>query len=184
MKTDVFENSNEWFRGMEVSVGPDGAIYGLDWSDTGECHDHTGVHRTSGRIYKFFYEKNPVADLSLIKNEFKNAEAIIRHPNAWYFRQFLQNLSENNLTEREKYSIIRICELNFVGRHPTPIRLRAMWVLHALRKTISESWLSDPDEHIRAWVIRLMMDDQPIDTLFRTKGKSIAILLNLNLCRN
>ena len=47
---------------MEVSVGPDGAIYGLDWSDTGECHDHTGVHRTSGRIYKFFYNKNPVAD--------------------------------------------------------------------------------------------------------------------------
>ena len=31
----MFENSNEWFRGMEVSVGPDaGAIYGLDWSDT------------------------------------------------------------------------------------------------------------------------------------------------------
>ena len=25
----MFENSNEWFRGMEVSVGPDGAIYGL-----------------------------------------------------------------------------------------------------------------------------------------------------------
>ena len=87
----MFENSNEWFRGMEVSVGPDGAIYGLDWSDTGECHDHTGVHRTSGRIYKFFYQKNPVADLSLIKNRFDNAEAIIRHPNVWYFRQFLTN---------------------------------------------------------------------------------------------
>ena len=61
--------------------------------------------------------------------------------------------------------------MNFAGRHPTPIRLRAMWVLHALNKTISESWLSDPDEHIRAWVIRLMMDDQPIDTLFGPREK-------------
>ena len=172
-ETDVFENSNEWFRGMEVSVGPGGAIYGLDWSDTGECHDHTGVHRTSGRIYKFFQQKNPVADLSLMENGFYNAEAIIRHPNAWYFRQFLHNLSVSILSEREKYSMIRICELNFVDRHPTPIRLRAMWVLHALNKTISESWLSDPDEHIRAWVIRLMMDDQPIDTLFGPRENAL-----------
>jgi putative heme-binding domain-containing protein len=175
-ETDVFENSNEWFRGMEVSVGPDGAIYGLDWSDTGECHDHTGVHRTSGRIYKFFYEKNPVADLSLMENGFDNLEAIIRHPNVWYFRQFLQNLSASNLTEREKYSMIRICELNFAGRHPTPIRLRAMWILHALNKTISESWLSDANEHIRAWVIRLMMDDQPIDTLFGPREKTLLTI--------
>ena len=175
-ETDVFENSNEWFRGMEVSVGPDGAIYGLDWSDTGECHDHTGVHRTSGRIYKFFYEKNPVADLSIMENGFDNVEAIIRHPNVWYFRQFLQNLSVSNLTEKEKYSIIRICELNFAGRHPTPIRLRAMWILHALNKTISESWLSDPDEHIRAWVIRLMIDDQPIDTLFGPREKAMPTI--------
>ena len=98
---------------------PDGAIYGLDWSDTGECHDHTGVHRTSGRIYKFFHQKNPVADLSIMENGFDDLEAIIRHPNAWYFRQFV-NLSESNLTKKEKYSIIRICELNFAGSLPTP----------------------------------------------------------------
>ena len=172
-ETDVFENSNEWFRGMEVSVGPDGAIYGLDWSDTGECHDHTGVHRTSGRIYKFFNQNNPVADLSILENGFDDLEAVIRHPNVWYFRQFLQNISVVSLTEREKYSIIRICELNFVGRQPTPIRLRAMWGLHALNKLISESYLNDPNEHTRAWLIRLMMDDQPIDTLFGPREKAL-----------
>ena len=44
----------------------------------------------------------------------------------------------------------------------------------ALNKPISESWLMDSNEHIRAWVIRLMMDDQPIDTLFGPRDKSIA----------
>lgn len=172
-ETDVFENSNEWFRGMEVSVGPDGAIYGLDWSDTGECHDHTGVHRTSGRIYKFFHQQNPVADLSILENGFDDLEAVIRHPNVWYFRQFLQNISVGSLTEKEKYSIIRICELNFVGRLPASVRLRAMWGLYAMNKLISESYLNHPNEHIRAWLIRLMMDDQPIDTLFGPREKAL-----------
>ena len=172
-ETDVFENSNEWFRGMEVSVGPDGAIYGLDWSDTGECHDHTGVHRTSGRIYKFFHQKNPVADMSVLENGFDHPEAILRHPNIWYFRQFLPSLAESSLTEKEKDQIIRVCELNLAGNLPISIRLRAMWGLHALNKTISETWLEDSNEHIRAWVIRFMMDDQPIDTLFGPREKAL-----------
>ena len=54
---DQFIAGDEWFRGLEIRPGPDGALYGLDWSDTGECHDHTGVHRTSGRIYRFAYRE-------------------------------------------------------------------------------------------------------------------------------
>ncbi len=50
---DQFLAGDEWFRGLDIREGPDGALYGLDWSDTGECHDHTGVHRTSGRIFRF-----------------------------------------------------------------------------------------------------------------------------------
>jgi len=52
---DVFFAADPWFRGLEISTGPDGNAYILDWSDTGECHDNTGVHRTSGRIYKVSY---------------------------------------------------------------------------------------------------------------------------------
>ena len=49
---DVFLSPDPWFRGMEISTGPDGSAYVLDWSDMGECHESTGVHRTSGRIYR------------------------------------------------------------------------------------------------------------------------------------
>ncbi|QEG01225.1 Cytochrome c [Stieleria maiorica] len=52
---DFFISQDPFFRGIEISVGPDGDVYVLDWSDTGECHDHTGVHRTSGRVYKISY---------------------------------------------------------------------------------------------------------------------------------
>lgn len=49
---DIFLSDDPWFRGIEISTGPDGSAFILDWSDTGECHEHTGVHRTSGRIFR------------------------------------------------------------------------------------------------------------------------------------
>ncbi len=49
---DLFVSGDPWFRGLEISTGPDGSGFVLDWSDTGECHEHNGVHRTSGRIYR------------------------------------------------------------------------------------------------------------------------------------
>jgi len=52
---DVFLSDDPWFRGIEISTGPEGSGFILDWSDTGECHDSTGVHRTSGRIFRISY---------------------------------------------------------------------------------------------------------------------------------
>ncbi len=52
---DVFLSDDPWFRGIEITTGPDGSGFILDWSDTGECHDSTGVHRTSGRIFRVSY---------------------------------------------------------------------------------------------------------------------------------
>lgn len=46
---------SKWFRGVDIKLGPEGAVYVSDWSDNGECHDHDGIHRTSGRIYRITY---------------------------------------------------------------------------------------------------------------------------------
>ncbi len=53
---DQFISSDAWFRGIELLAGPDDSMYMLDWADLGECHENTGVHRTSGRIYKFWHD--------------------------------------------------------------------------------------------------------------------------------
>jgi putative heme-binding domain-containing protein len=47
---------DKWFRGIDLLTGPDGNVFVADWSDSGECHDNDGVHRSSGRIYKIVYE--------------------------------------------------------------------------------------------------------------------------------
>ena len=52
---DIFFAADPWFRGIDLSYGPDGSVFVVDWSDTGECHDHDGVHRSSGRIYRLTF---------------------------------------------------------------------------------------------------------------------------------
>jgi putative membrane-bound dehydrogenase-like protein len=52
---DLFKSVDPYFRGLEISTGPDGNAFILDWSDIGECHEYTGVHRTSGRVFKISY---------------------------------------------------------------------------------------------------------------------------------
>ncbi|KAA5546887.1 c-type cytochrome [Roseiconus nitratireducens] len=52
---DFLIAKDPFFRGIDIRTGPDGNAYVIDWSDTGECHDHTGVHRTSGRVYRIAY---------------------------------------------------------------------------------------------------------------------------------
>jgi len=52
---DMLFAADAFFRGTEITYGPDGSVYILDWSDTGECHENSGVHRTSGRIYRVTY---------------------------------------------------------------------------------------------------------------------------------
>ncbi|MEC8799534.1 MAG: c-type cytochrome, partial [Planctomycetota bacterium] len=64
---DFFVSQDPFFRGMEISVGPDRNLFIADWSDTGECHEATGVHRTSGRIYKIAYPNRKSTSLPFTK---------------------------------------------------------------------------------------------------------------------
>ena len=80
--------ADPWFRGMDLITGPDGGVFIADWSDTGECHDHDGVHRTSGRIYKLTYgtpKKLPPFDLTKKSND--ELIALLQHRNTWWARQ-------------------------------------------------------------------------------------------------
>ncbi|MEO5915354.1 MAG: PVC-type heme-binding CxxCH protein [Luteolibacter sp.] len=49
---DPIKPADHWFRGVSVVAAPDGAFFVSDWSDTGECHDKSGIHRNSARIFR------------------------------------------------------------------------------------------------------------------------------------
>lgn len=65
---DFMQAKDKWFRGIDLLTCPDGNVIVSDWSDSGECHDNDGVHRTSGRIYKIVYGESKKGERSASNN--------------------------------------------------------------------------------------------------------------------
>ena len=86
---DFMQSKDKWFRGLDLLTCPDGNVIVSDWSDSGECHDSDGIHRTSGRLYKIVYgESKPQApvDLSQLDDAVLNAAVASHATNNWWSR--------------------------------------------------------------------------------------------------
>jgi putative membrane-bound dehydrogenase-like protein len=100
---DMLFAADPFFRGIDLTYGPDGSVYILDWSDTGECHENTGVHRNSGRIFRVTYGKpkaTPTPDLTKW-NEKQLLEQIEKPKNGWYARMAARQIVERFAIERD-----------------------------------------------------------------------------------
>lgn len=165
--------TDPFFRGMELTLGPAGGLYVADWSDTGECHERNGVHRSSGRIYKISYdayEKRspdapPVVDRRIssftqeweIKQAFKSLER---------WRELTADAKINDQLNEYRLSIL------WMLNHTPQVHdeREYLWILgwflydpdnfaHSLPK-----YLASKNEHTRTWAIRLLTDNLPLDT--------------------
>src|SRR5579883_668407 len=167
---DMLFAADPWFRGIDLSYGPDGGVFLLDWSDTGDCHDHDGVHRTPGRIYKATYgepRRVAIGDLSTLDEA--RLLALHRHPNEWFVRQARRVLAER-AARGEPLDPSRTSLRALFDQDPDPVRqLRALWslcVIGGADERFLRTRLDHPHEAVRAWAIRLLTDDLPLDSIF------------------
>ncbi|WP_300931650.1 PVC-type heme-binding CxxCH protein [Prosthecobacter sp.] len=96
---DFMQAKDKWFRGIDLLTCPDGNVVVSDWSDSGECHDNDGVHRTSGRIYKIVYGESKKAELptNLSKsNDSDLIKVLMENKNNWWTRAAAKRLYEKN----------------------------------------------------------------------------------------
>ncbi|MEO6182255.1 MAG: PVC-type heme-binding CxxCH protein, partial [Verrucomicrobiota bacterium] len=170
---DSFFFGDGWFRGLELGYGPDGGGFVLDWNDTGECHENTGVYRTSGRIYKITYgePKRPqFGDLAKLSvNELVKLQL---HTNEWFVRQSRLQLAERAAAAREFETAKTQLREMFARQTNAVMQLRAMWslfVIGAADEAFLRTQLSHPDEHVRTWAIRLLTDSWPLDTVMSAR---------------
>ncbi|MEI6367048.1 MAG: PVC-type heme-binding CxxCH protein [Planctomycetota bacterium] len=175
---DFLKAFDTWFRGIELISGPDGRVWIADWTDAGECHDHDGVHRTSGRIYTILYDSRPemfgaggqsgpgatpprAAALDLSAATDAELVELQLHSNDWFCRHARRILSERHVAGRDLSAAA--AELRAMAEtHADPTRrLRGLWAAQAVGAA-SPEWLchrlSDPHESVRAWGVRLLVD--------------------------
>lgn len=164
---DQFLAGDGWFRGLEIREGPDGALYGLDWSDTGECHDHTGVHRTSGRIFRFSHgQADEVVKVGDSVDGLKPSSSFFKVRNPWLSAQKRSVLRSS---QRDPKQFQEQFHGMIAGGGPARERLRVLWLANALGEVDREvlvTRLDDAEEHLRVWAIRLLTDAWPIDSVY------------------
>lgn len=155
--------ADPWFRGMDVISSADGEAFIADWSDTGECHEIGGVHRLSGRIYKLTHgEPRDNATLDLAKLSDVELAKLQDHPNDWFTRHARRLLQERADAKSFDQAAVRNALLRIYSDDANPVhRCRAMWAL-SLSGCVDDDWLlnqlQDPDEHVRVWAVRLLVD--------------------------
>jgi len=166
---DFFIAADPWFRGMELGYGPDGGVFVLDWSDTGDCHEYSGVHRTSGRIYKITYGEPKRSVLgNLAQLSASDLVKLHLHPNQWFTRQArleLAHRAHDGLGISPATEQLR--EL-FENQNDIVVQLRAFFTLYtvgAADEAFLLKQLHHPNEHVRTWAIRFLSDFWPLDTV-------------------
>lgn len=170
---DMLVASDPFFRGMDLSYGPDGAVYVLDWSDTGECHEHTGVHRTSGRIYKVSYtnhETQHALDEDLRSWSTETLTGLLSRKNEWYAKQVRLILSERVHSGQKLPAEIVTGLKTMVEKGAVEHALRALSTLHVCSaiesNDLAQLCLHHSNEHVRASALRFLSDGWPLDDIF------------------
>jgi len=174
---DFAISGDSWFRGIELAARPDGSVVVLDWSDTGECHEHDGVHRSSGRLYRIRHESQPsvaeAVDLTACSDE--DLAELQRSPSRWHAQQARLLLAERAASRRIARAAIEMLQAQLAsaallaeetGLTASALRVRAVLTLHVCNNLPHPELLrltTDPDEHVRTWAIRLLTETWPLD---------------------
>lgn len=186
---DIAQSSDTWFRGIDLNYGPDGAVYIIDWSDTGECHEHDGVHRTSGRVFRIAHHETAADGTERISRRDSLAYRIARKTNndltklplaelvdlhtasdAWLSRHARRELIDRAAAgTRVTDAILALTSTLRNEPNDVRLRLRVHWTLHALTRPTEASindLLNDENEHLRVWGLRFATEFQRLDTVY------------------
>jgi putative membrane-bound dehydrogenase-like protein len=162
-ESDIIFSDDPWFRGIDLTTGPDGSVFILDRSDTGDFHEHSGVHRESGRIYKVSYGKPEKPELTLLDDLSPDGVGkIIRHPNAWYHRRLNILFLGKPIPEDVATRLKEIADAD----ESSPLRLRAYFLLQShgmLSMDDISKLVRSEDKYLQFFGIRCVVDGLPID---------------------
>jgi putative membrane-bound dehydrogenase-like protein len=161
---DFLFSADPWFRGLELKYGPDGGVYLTDWSDTGECHeaDADNAHRENGRIFKITYGEVRPVTVDLARQSDLELVQLQLQPNEWYVRTARRLLQERAAAGKDLSAAHRALRALLANDPEVRRQLRAVWALQVtggLGETDRLALLDHPSPQVRAWGVRLLVDD-------------------------
>jgi putative membrane-bound dehydrogenase-like protein len=160
---DLCFMADPFYRGMDLVAAADGNVYIADWSDTGECHDHDGVLRSTGRIYKLCYgDAKPPKAPHLAAADSNALRQHLLAANQWWSRAAVREWQTRGLRGDELTDDVAWLRGKAATAEDAAHRLRALWALAAMGDHLDPAFLmerlADRDPFVRSWGVRLLVD--------------------------
>jgi len=178
---DFVTTPDKWFRPVDSTVGPDGALYVADWYDnfiahwikSGDGKKWYQPHREDGRVWRVApANAKPHQPFDLRRRNSGKLIALLAHPNDWYARQARRLLAERR--DPDTIPLLRKIALEHADQR---LALQGLWTLHlcaALDEPLAAQLLDSRHEYIRAWTVRLLGDDLKIPPTLQAKLTQLA----------
>lgn len=178
---DFLHANNEQWIGFSIEIGPEGAVYVLDWHDANLAGSEV-VHKETGRIFRIAPEKTLAKDFEGRYGDLKKLSDLQladlqTSKSDWHSRRariILQSRAARGEISAEAKT--RLAEIYRTDNNSN-LRLRAMWALH-ITNSFDEAALiaslSDDNEHVRAWAIQFLCEDKNPSEAALTKFRDIA----------
>ena len=161
----LLANNAQWV-GFSVEIGPEGALYVLDWHDADICGKDV-LNKETGRVFRVTPTRSAATDwpgrfTDVSKKTNAELVELQLQDSAWHARRarlVLQHRAvEGDMDEATRESLRAI----FRDHSNADWRLRAMWTLHvigAFSPGELVAALDDADPHVRAWAIQMLCED-------------------------
>jgi putative heme-binding domain-containing protein len=155
----LIDARDNWFRPIDLLLGPDGCVYVVDWYDRRASHldPRDTWDKTNGRVYRVVYgERKRLNSFDLSKLTTDELIDLRTSANDWQADIARRLLAER----RDPAAIPRLKALLAEDRDET-LALRDLWALNViggLDDSTALELLAHPVASVRRWTVRLLGD--------------------------
>jgi putative heme-binding domain-containing protein len=162
--------TDQWFRPVDIKVGPDGAIYIADWYDAQINHyrNHQGqIDKSNGRVYRLKAKgAAPIPRFDLGKLTSLELAALLGNTNKWFRQEALRLIGD-----RKDGAIVPTLA-QMVRTNTGQLALESLWALNlsgGLNEAMTLETLDHADPFVRLWTVRLLADAGELSSALATK---------------
>ncbi len=173
----LLANDAAWV-GFSMEIGPDGAVYVLDWHD-GDICGNSLTEKETGRIFRLAPKGLAgKSGLNLAAQSDLELIELLQHRNDWYGRRarviLQQRAAEGRLSATAP---ARLWDM-FAQSKTSPQKLRALWALHVTNNLPADRLvplLEHAEPYIRGWAIQLLGEDRSVGPAALQKFAAMAV---------